>query len=146
MKTDYNGKCLMYDGLELGHFESVNNKLELKLNIGIQSTWLPFIFELAYNNGTDMTTAINAWKRERVFPKNRIGKLKMLRQLGLWRYNIDKICEVTRCSLMTDPYWITYTDKDTYSSNTVRGKLNSKRMFPYNSLDLKNEDKYVWRI
>jgi len=146
MKNNYEGMSLMYDGLELGKFVNSDNKLELKLNDGIKSTWLPFIFELAYNDDVDMNIALDAWKKERVFPKNRIGKFKMLRQLGLWRYNVDKICEVTRCSLMTDPYWITYSDTDTFSNNTIRGKLNNKRVFPYNSIGITDEENFNWKI
>lgn len=136
--------ALMYDGLELGKFCKENEKTVLKLNENIKKSWLPYIFEIALDKGTDMEIIIKAWVKERVFPKNRFGSWKMLRELGLRTYNVEKIAEVTRCSLMTDPYWMVYYDTDTYSENSVRGQMGLDN-YPYNSLDLKNEEDYIWR-
>lgn len=137
--------AIMYDGLELGKFKQDNGKLKLELNKGIEKTWLPYIFELGYENGTDMNKIISAWVKERVFPKNRLHSRKMLKELGLFRYDINKIAELTRCSLITDPYWLTYNDNDTYINNTTRGQMGIES-YPYNSLNLANEENYIWRI
>ena len=137
--------AIMYDGLELGKFKQDNGKLKLELNKGIDKTLLPYIFELGYEKGTDMNKIISAWVKERVFPKNRLHSRKMLKELGLFRYDINKIAELTRCSLITDPYWIVYNDTDTYVNNTTRGQLGLES-YPYNSLNLANEENYIWRI
>lgn len=137
--------AIMYDGLELGKFKQDNGKLKLELNKGIEKTLLPYIFELGYEKGTDMNKIISAWVKERVFPKNRLHSRKMLKELGLFRYDINKIAELTRCSLITDPYWIVYNDTDTYVNNTTRGQLGLES-YPYNSLNLANEENYIWRI
>ena len=76
--------AIMYDGLELGKFKTDNSgKLTLELNNNIQKSWLPYIFELGYDKGTDMNKIIKAWIKERVFPKNRFNSRKMLKELGL---------------------------------------------------------------
>ena len=137
--------ALMYDGLELGKFINSNGKSELVLNDNIDKNWLPFIFSLGIDKHTDMNIIINHWKKDRVFPKNRFNKFWMLLKEGMLIYNVDKIAEKTRCSLLTDPYWLVYRDEDTFYNCTARGKLNSK-YYPYNSMQLENEDKYIWRI
>lgn len=135
--------AIMYDGLELGTFFTDNDGvLRLKLHNNIKRAWLPYIFEIGFNY--DMNEIINAWKKERVFPKNRIGSRKMLRELGLLFYNVDKIAEVTRCSVITDPYWLVYNESDKYSTHSIRGKLGHNR-YPYNSMNLVNEADYIWR-
>lgn len=137
--------AIMYDGLELGKFKDINGKLTLELNKNIQKSWLPYIFELGYNKGTDMNKIISAWIKERVFPRNRFHARKMLKELGLRRYNVDKIAEVTRCSLITDPYWLVYEEGDTYTEKSVRGQMGLEN-YPYNSLNLTNEEDFIWRI
>lgn len=138
-------KALMYDGLELGKFEKTPQQLILHLNRDININWLPYIFVLGYNKGTDMNKIIKAWKKDRVFPKNRYGSFKMLLQLHMFTYDVDKIAEKTRCSLLTDPYWLVYNDTDTYTNCTARGKIGGD-YYPYNSLQLENEENYIWRI
>lgn len=136
---------IMYDGLELGTFYLKDGKLLLRLNNNIKKSWLPYIFEIAYDKGTDMTKVIMAWKKERVFPKNRLGSRVMLKEIGLKKYDVSKIAEVTRCSLITDPYWILYNEDDTYTNNSIRGQMGLEN-YPYNSLNIPEEENYVWRI
>lgn len=137
--------ALMFDGLELGKFIQNSGKLELKLNKNISIYWLPYIFQLGIKYNADMQMVIDNWKKERVFQKNRLGQHRMLKKLGLKRYDVDKITEITRCSILTDPYWIAYKESDTYTTHSVRGKLHSND-FHYNSMELKNEQDYIWRI
>jgi len=135
--------ALMYDGLELGTFYRDDaNTLKLKLHDNIKTSWLPYIFEQGLDH--DMEVIIKAWMKERVFPKNRFGKHKLLKELGLKRYNIEDIARVTRCSLLTDPYWIAYEEGDRYSTHSVRGQKGFD-IYPYNSLKLKNEEVFIWR-
>lgn len=136
--------ALMYDGLELGTFyRDENNILRFRLHDNVQKSWLPYIFEIGIDG--DMENILHAWKKERVFPKNRFGSKKMLKELGLKKYDIDKIAEITRCSVITDPYWIVYEDNDTFSLSSMRGKLNNEEKYPYNSLNIQNEGNYIWR-
>ena len=135
----------MYDGLELARFEynEEEDKLKLIKNDKIAWSWLPYIFD--YNRDKDMRIVIGAWIKERVFPKNRLDSRKMLKRLGLKKYDALKIAEITRCSLITDPYWLVYDEEDTYYKNSARGKLGENN-YPYNSLDIRNEEDYKWRI
>ena len=140
--------AIMYDGLELGKFVQNNDKLELKLNDGIKQSWLPYIFDIGLSADVDMNIVINAWVKERVFPRNRFGANKMLKELGLKKYDADKIAEVTRCSLLTDPYWIAYEESDTYNDKSIRGQIGLE-YYPYNSIgtiDVADEDNYIWRV
>ena len=134
--------ALMYDGLELGKFYKEKEKIVLKLNNNINKSWLPYIFEIGIDK--DMNLILNAWIKERVFPKNRYGSKKMLKELGLRKYDAYKIAEITRCSLITDPYWIAYYETDRYHVNSIRGQLGESK-YPYNSLEILDEDKYIWR-
>ena len=82
--------AIMYDGLELGKFyRDSSNTLRLKLNEGVQRSWLPYIFDIGLEH--DMEKILNTWIKERIFPKNRLGSRKMLKELGLKRYNAVKI-------------------------------------------------------
>lgn len=135
--------AIMYDGLELGKFYmDSENVLRLKLNDNVKQSWLPYIFEIGLHS--DMEKVIKAWKKERVFPKNRFGSRKMLKELGLRKYDIDKITEITRCSAITDPYWLVYEDGDRYHTHSIRGQMGESN-YPYNSLDIVNEEDYIWR-
>ena len=134
----------MHDGLELGTFyRDENNVLRLKLNPNVKTSWLPYMFEIGLDN--DMEVIIKQWIKERVFPKNRLGVRKLLKELGLRVYNINNIAKATRCSIITDPYWIAYEEGDTYYKNSVRGQLGNDK-YPYNSLNIRNEDAFKWRI
>lgn len=137
--------AIMYDGLELGTFENDNGKIKLNLHKGVKKSWLPYIFELGLDKGTDMQIIINAWIKERVFPKNRLRSRRMLKELGLKKYDVNKIAEITRCSLITDPYWIVYDQSDVYTKQSIRGQMGLKN-YPYNSLNILNEEDYIWRI
>ena len=59
--------AIMYDGLELGKFVTKDNKKELILNDGIKKSWLPYIFDIGIDAGTDMNIILEAWIKERVF-------------------------------------------------------------------------------
>lgn len=136
----------MYDGLELGKFiKNVDGKLELKLNNKIKQSWLPYIFDIGMDSDTDMQVILNAWIKERVFPGNRFGHRRMLKELGLKKYDVNKIAEITRCSLLTDPYWIVYDEEDTYDTKSVRGQIGLQ-YYPYNSIGITNEEDYIWRV
>ena len=134
--------AIMYDGLEFGKFIDG----QLVLNNGVKKSWLPYIFELAIDNNIPVEKAIDAWKKERVFPKNRVGKGKILKELGLSKYNVDDIAMVTRCSLVLDPYWIVYEEGDRYTTHSVRGRTGDSRLYPYNSIGIEDEEAYIWRI
>lgn len=139
--------AIMYDGLELGTFEKQDNKTILKLHDNVKQSWLPYIFAEGINSESDMEIIIKAWIKERVFPKNRFGSRRMLKELGLAKYDVNKIAEATRCSLILDPYWIAYEEEDTYHKNSARGRQDIKHHnYPYNSLGIINEGDYKWRI
>ena len=134
--------ALMYDGLELGRFVKTDEKLVLKLNDNIERSWLPYIFDIGLD--CDMEKIVHSWIKERIFPKNRIGAKQLLENLGLKKYDREKIAEITRCSVITDPYWIAYKETDTYYNNSIRGRIGGKS-YPYNSIGIRNEDEYIWR-
>lgn len=146
IRSKIDAHAILYDGLELGVFErDENDILHLKLHKGIKKSWLPYIFELALDNNADMDKIINIWIKERVFPKNRINNRKLLKDLGLKRYNITDIVKKTHCSLITDPYWVSFSEDDMYNEVSARGTVGLN-YYPYNSIGIKNEEDYIWRV
>lgn len=146
VRSKIDAHAILYDGLELGVFErDENDVLHLKLHKGIKKSWLPYIFELALDNNADMDKIINIWIKERVFPKNRINNRKLLKGLGLRRYNITDIVKKTHCSLITDPYWISFSEDDMYNEVSARGTVGLN-YYPYNSIGINNEEDYIWRV
>ena len=135
--------ALMYDGLELGRFiEQEDGVVKLKLHNNIQRSWLPYLFDIGLDR--DMRIIVSAWIKERIVPKNRIGIKEILKELGLKRYDRDKIARITRCSSITDPYWIAFDEYDTFYECTIRGRIGGVS-YPYNSIGIKNEGDYFWR-
>lgn len=135
--------ALMYDGLELGKFYQDGDKLRLKLNENVKRSWLPYIFDIGFD--CDMNDIINAWIKERVFPSNRLGNKRILNEIGLKKYDIKEIAKKSRCSVITDPYWIVYDENDRYSTHSVRGQQGEEN-YNHNSLGLVDEENYIWRV
>jgi len=64
------------------------------------------------------------WLSERIFPPNRVGVDKLLKELGLNMYDPWLITQCTRASLMTDGFWIKFNKKDKYETQSVRGRFD----------------------
>ena len=135
--------ALMYDGLELGRFiEQEDGSVKLVLHKNIQRSWLPYLFDIGLDR--DMRKIVPAWIKERVVPKNRLGIKGILKELGLNKYDRGKIARITRCSSITDPYWIAFDEDDNFYDSTIRGKIGGVA-YPYNSIGIRNEGDYFWR-
>ena len=144
-KRKFNMIALMCDGLELGKFDTDDKgNIQLILNKGVEKYWLPYVFEEALENKVPLNSILEAWKKERVLPKNRFGAKRLLKGLGLKRYSVENIAYITRCSTITDPYWIVYEEYDRYYEASIRGKLGETR-FPYNSIGIVDEREFTWR-
>lgn len=63
------------------------------------------------------------WLEDRVFPPNRIGAKKILKSLGLKKYNALEIAKRTRACLMGDVWWIAMSSGDDFKECTLRGAV-----------------------
>ncbi len=137
--------AFMWDGLELAKFiKRPNGTFYMKVNPGIDQRLFPILFSGPEIETTeDIYDDVEFWCEERVFPPNRMGKNKLLKILGLKRYNHIDIVRITRASMMTDGYWLVLDESDTFTNNTLRGKMNPES---FNSLQIKNASEYIWRI
>lgn len=136
---------VMYDGLVLGElYVSDTNKLRFKRDEGIEDCWLPLFLRYTvevHDKDVDLTHAYVIWVEERVIPSNRIGLKRILDKLGMKKYDMLEVAKKTNVCQLTDPYWVTYSDSDTFTKNSLRGIYG----YDANILGL-NEEDYRWKI
>lgn len=126
---------MMLDALVLGEFKKSESGLITTFvkDENIKDEWLPLF--LRGDIDGDVWCLVYEWLKDRVFPKNRIGARKILKDLGLKKYDHFEIAYISRASLVEDPYWIAFEEGDTWSKNTIRGIANVKD-FSWNSLNI----------
>lgn len=133
---------LMYDGLVLGTFiKHANGVIMFEKKENVIKTWLPLFLELA-PDGVDVSKGIVVWMKERVIPPNRIGIKRILKRLGMKKYDVMEMGAKFNYAIVTDAYWIATKEDDTYTKCSIRATFN----MPYNSLDIKNEENFEWKI
>ncbi len=134
---------LMRDGLVLGTFKmnEEKKKLEFIKDEGIEDTWLPLM--IYCGNDRDMREVLNEWFKDRVVPPHRIGIKHILKLNKIKEYDYMQMAKNSRASMVEDPFWVAMEETDTYKTSTIRGYCKPK---DYNSLNIKEEGKYRWRI
>lgn len=106
---------IMYDDIEVAYKQG--NKYKLRENI--PRKYIPF--GLFVNSDTeDMVTVVNYFC-DRAFPENRVDCKRVLKRLGLKRYNEWKIIKRNRAVLITDGWWMKMDEDDNYYKCTWRG-------------------------
>lgn len=99
---------------ELGLFSC---RMSPHINIGFLPAGLAPSVSLTANDDL-----VRRWVKNRIFPENRVNKEKLLKLMGLTRYDALAIVKYTRVCLMEDPFWIAFKEDDTFRSNTIRGE------------------------
>ena len=61
------------------------------------------------------------WAKKRIFPKNRMDCKEILKLMGLPDYNAWEIVKRTNACLMEDPYWLRFSEDETFE-DTTRGR------------------------
>ena len=61
------------------------------------------------------------WAKKRIFPKNRMDCKEILKRMGLPDYNAWEIVKRTNACLMEDPYWLRFSEDETFE-DTTRGR------------------------
>ena len=61
------------------------------------------------------------WAKKRIFPKNRMDCKEILKMMGLPDYNAWEIVKRTNACLMEDPYWLRFSEDETFE-DTTRGR------------------------
>jgi hypothetical protein len=73
---------------------------------------------------------LDMWLEDRIFPPDRVGVKKLLKSLGLKKYDVLAIVAQTRACLMEDGWWIAITPEDTFRHNTLRGFVGKPELNP----------------
>ena len=135
---------LMRDGLVLGEFIQDNKGiLRFIKDKGIDDNWLPYCLDK--HIGKDASIYLNEWLKERVVPENRINVKKLLHILGLKKYDYIELAQITRATLMSDPYWLAMEEGDTFSTKSLRGRLEIN-IARANKLKNNTKEEFRWRI
>lgn len=68
--------------------------------------------------------AVIVWAKKRIFPKDRVDCKDILEQMGLPDYNAGEIVKRTNARLMEDPFWLRFSDTETFA-DTTRGRAKA---------------------
>lgn len=63
------------------------------------------------------------WLEDRVFPPDRVGAKRLLRKMGLSKYDPLEVALDTRACLVEDSWWIKVKETDTFEKTTIRGLM-----------------------
>lgn len=61
------------------------------------------------------------WAKKRIFLKNRMDCKGILKMMGLPDYNAWEIVKCTNACLIEDPYWLRFSEEETFA-DTTRGR------------------------
>ena len=97
---------LMMDEKEIAHLSEDGQSL--CANEGVPQYSLPLV-------------DVVVWAKKRIFPKNRMDCKEILKMMGLPDYNAWEIVKRTNACLMEDPYWLRFSEDETFE-DTTRGR------------------------
>lgn len=123
---------LMMDNLQIGHQEGVEGGYTIVLENWVPAVYAPM--ELFKGKRTVSMLDFVEWINGRVFPPERVGAKQLLKELGLDEYRPFAIAMETKACLMEDPYWVAFTESDSYREDTVRGAAGFPDMVLRDSL------------
>jgi hypothetical protein len=109
---------LMLDDREIAHLSEDGQSLIA--NEGVLQYDLPLNLFLGDARSVPLVDVV-VWAKKRIFPKERMGCDEILRDMGLSEYNAWEIVKQTKACLMEDPYWLRFSEDDTFA-DTTRGR------------------------
>lgn len=117
---------LMFDNILVADLTTTNGTARFKVKEGLPEFFVPLDLFMWRSEITILDLA--EWLEERVFPEDRMGVRKLLRSLGLKKYDPLEVALKTRACLVEDGFWIKVEEGDTFRDNTIRGKLGFKEL------------------
>lgn len=88
-------------------------------------------FGMFRNGKTEETKKVFDWVEERVVPPERVGIEDILKAMNLEKYCAWEMVKQTGGTLMTDPFWIKFSNSWSYRDHTIRGIFNFNPINPF---------------
>lgn len=118
---------IMYENIAIAEEKILNGEKVIVLKENVKPAIVPFDL---FKNGSHIASGeefIN-WLEDRIFQENRTDKEDLLKLLDLKEYTIWGIAKKTTACLMTDPYWVKFSEKDTFRESTIRGRFGFEEL------------------
>ena len=109
---------LMMDEKEIAHLSEDGQSL--CANEGVPQYYLPLNLFIGDKREVPLVDVV-VWAKKRIFPKNRMDCKEILKRMGLPDYNAWEIVKRTNACLMEDPYWLRFSEDETFE-DTTRGR------------------------
>ena len=109
---------LMMDEKEIAHLSEDGQ--HLCANEGIPQYHLPLNLFIGDKRKVPLVDVV-VWAKKRIFPKNWTDCKEILKLMGLPDYNAWEIVKRTNACLMEDPYWLRFSEDETFE-DTTRGR------------------------
>ena len=109
---------LMMDEKEIAHLSEDGQSL--CANEGVPQYSLPLNLFIGDKREVPLVDVV-VWAKKRIFPKNRMDCKEILKMMGLPNYNAWEIVKRTNACLMEDPYWLRFSEDETFE-DTTRGR------------------------
>ncbi|HDR7597788.1 hypothetical protein EXW35_26535 [Bacillus mycoides] len=112
----------MFDNIQVAHQEGAIKNCSLVLEKDVNDFFIPK--DLFRNGSTKISKKdLLEWIGCRIFPEHRVDCDKLLKQLDLNKYDPLEIAKKTKVCLVEDAWWLTFSEKDNFRNDTLRGKL-----------------------
>ena len=102
---------LMMDEKEIAHLSEDGQSL--CANEGVPQYSLPLNLFIGDKREVPLVDVV-VWAKKRIFPKNRMDCKEILKMMGLPDYNAWEIVKRTNACLMEDPYWLRFSEDETF--------------------------------
>ena len=109
---------LMMDEKEIAHLSEDGQSL--CANEDVPQYSLPLNLFIGDKRKVPLVDVV-VWAKKRIFPKNRMDCKEILKLMGLPDYNAWEIVKRTNACLMEDPYWLQFSEDETFE-DTTRGR------------------------
>ena len=109
---------LMMDEEEIAHLSEDGQSL--CANEGVPQYSLPLNLFIGDKREVPLVDVV-VWAKKRIFPKNRMDCKEILKMMDLPNYNAWEIVKRTNACLMEDPYWLRFSEDETFE-DTTRGR------------------------
>ena len=108
---------LMMDEKEIAHLSEDGQSL--CANEGVAQYDLPLNLFIGDKRKVPLVDVV-VWAKKRIFPKNRMDCKEILKMMGLPDYNAWEIVKRTNACLMEDPYWLRFSEDETFEEYHAR--------------------------
>lgn len=113
---------LMLDEREIAHLSEDGQYL--CANEGVLQYDLPLNLFIGSSRKVPLVDVV-VWAKKRIFPRNRMDCKEILEMMGLPDYNAWEIVKRTNACLMEDPFWLRFSEDETFEDTTRGGQEGS---------------------